>query len=714
MSCTQIKKNNKNLTKPENVRVVLRCRPLSGQEIENLYSSIVEIYPTLNLIEITCPNSYRKGIKKSYTYDAVFGWDTKQQILYDEVVKPLVESVLEGFNGCIFAYGQTGAGKTYTMEGNHDIPEKQGIIPRVFNQIWDYINNSENTQFLVSIKYLEIYMEEIRDLLKLKKEKPLDIREVEGRGVCITNARTINCKNVDGMHKAMKLGNKNRTVSSTNMNTHSSRSHAIFQIIIEMRDFISNKVIVGKLNLIDLAGSERQSKTGLVEDRLRESCKINMALSTLGKVISALSENSLHIPYRDSKLTRLLQDSLGGNSKTIMIANIGPANYNYEETLTTLRYANRAKNISNKPILNEDPDDAKLNAYLQEIEALKKLIAEREELQKRENFIIIGDSSDENESEEENKIDLEEKDNLVQSLEMEKLTNQELSKKLKKLEETLVEGGQHDIIAITEQQKNVEEMISKVTGKEKEEKEIQLKLDLEQEEHIGLQKAYNSIQQEIESKNSILKTFFNHWQQLKLKINEIRTEHSAEMQKLRKTEENILKSKELQTFVTSNFINSSTQRRILNNSSYEEKINAWEIKENKMSRSDLDEYRISKMQFNKRRNTDVLKLDLYKPVKSTISYLQPKLPPSYQKIVEACVKHEINNKIIEVTEPPPSFQPKQLAFEELEERYENSKQQIIKFPNTERDVQDYFAENTSTKRPSSRPTSRLLSSSYRK
>lgn len=173
------------------------------------------------------------------------------------------------------------------------------------------------------------------------------------------------------MLNVMEQGNKNRTVGFTNMNEHSSRSHAIFLIKIEMCETDSNIIKVGKLNLIDLAGSERQSKTGASAERLKEASKINRALSSLGNVISALAENSSHIPYRDSKLTRLLQDSLGGNSKTIMIANIGPSEYNYSETLTTLRYAHRAKNIQNKPIKNEDPQDAKLKEYQEEIKRLR-------------------------------------------------------------------------------------------------------------------------------------------------------------------------------------------------------------------------------------------------------------------------------------------------------------------------------------------------------
>lgn len=297
------------------------------------------------------------------------------------MVRPLVTSVLEGFNCCVFAYGQTGTGKTFTMEGVRNEEERKGIIPRAFEQLWFHIDNAKNTNFLVAASYLEIYMEELRDLLK-PNSTSLELREREHVGVYVPNLHSVLCKSGDEMVNVMNQGNKNRTIGKTNMNEHSSRSHAIFMIKIEMCDLETNRVKVGKLNLIDLAGSERQSKTGATAERLKEASKINRALSSLGNVISALAENSPHIPYRDSKLTRLLQDSLGGNSKTIMIANIGPSEYNYNETLTTLRYANRAKTIQNKPVKNEDPQDAKLKEYQEEIARLQKLINERQNREK--------------------------------------------------------------------------------------------------------------------------------------------------------------------------------------------------------------------------------------------------------------------------------------------------------------------------------------------
>lgn len=342
------------------------------------FAKVVEVYPNRGVVEIQNAIEATKENRKQFTYDAVYGPAANQQSIYDEVVRPLVGSVLEGFNGCVFAYGQTGTGKTYTMEGVRGDTDHKGVIPRAFEQIWQHINRAQNMNFLVEASYLEIYMEEVRDLLKPNSKKALELREKEGVGVYVPNLHSVLCKSVEDMLQVMHTGNRNRTVGRTNMNEHSSRSHAIFAVKIEMAEMDSNAVKVGKLNLIDLAGSERQSKTGATADRLKEASKINRALSSLGNVISALAENSTHVPYRDSKLTRLLQDSLGGNSKTIMIANVGPSGYNYAETLTTLRYASRAKTIQNKPVKNEDPQDAKLREYQEEIMRLRQMIAERQ------------------------------------------------------------------------------------------------------------------------------------------------------------------------------------------------------------------------------------------------------------------------------------------------------------------------------------------------
>lgn len=307
-----------------------------------------------------------------------------------------------------------------------------------------------------------------RDLLKTKNTKHLELRETESQGVHVPNLHTINCKSVEDMLKVMATGNRNRTVGYTNMNDHSSRSHAIFQISIEMCNTETNVVRIGKLNLIDLAGSERQSKTGAVAERLKEASKINKALSSLGNVISALAENSPHIPYRDSKLTRILQDSLGGNSKTIMIANIGPASSNYEETLTTLRYAHRAKAIKNSPIKNEDPKITKLREYQQEIMRLKQLLAERSEGESNKiNGVVGSESVTESDSEDDMSENgkLEHKKELEKTLELEKMKTEELAKKLKNLEKQLVRGGKNILDSMNERQLQIEQQMMEIAAR---------------------------------------------------------------------------------------------------------------------------------------------------------------------------------------------------------------------------------------------------------
>ena len=224
------------------------------------------------------------------------------------------------------------------------------------------------------VSYLEIYNEEIRDLLNKKSTQKLELRDKD-TGVYVKDLATFVVKAPQDMMKVFHEGQANRHVGATNMNEHSSRSHSVFTITVES-SFLDEDgephVKVGKLNVVDLAGSERQSKTGATGDRLKEATKINLSLSTLCHVISSLTDpKCTYIPYRDSKLTRILQDSLGGNTKTVMIANVGPADYNVEETLSTLRYASRAKHIQNKPRINEDPKDAMIREFHDEISRLR-------------------------------------------------------------------------------------------------------------------------------------------------------------------------------------------------------------------------------------------------------------------------------------------------------------------------------------------------------
>ncbi|KAL3278714.1 hypothetical protein HHI36_016246 [Cryptolaemus montrouzieri] len=501
----------------EAVQVIVRCRPMSQKEIQADCVGIIKAYPNRGVIEVQNPKARNENEKtKLFTFDSVYDWNSTQQGLYDETVRPLVSSVLDGYNGCVFAYGQTGTGKTYTMEGTKEFDEGQGVVPRAFEQIWAHINRTTGLEFLVSVRYLEIYMEEIRDLLKIKHVKTLELREDNGQGVYVTHLHSQTCKSEADMFKAMRIGNHNRTTGATNMNEHSSRSHAIFQIVIEMAEKNSKSVKVGKLNLVDLAGSERQSKTGATGDRLKEATKINKALSSLGNVIYALAENSAHIPYRDSKLTRLLQDSLGGNSKTIMIANIGPASMNYDETIITLRYAYRAKSIKNQPIKNEDIKNTKLLELQQEIERLKKLIEE-----KNRGIELTGQIEYEVSSEDEDDSEKEEK---VKKLELGKVEVSELAKQLKTLENQMVHGG-NLVDSVKENELKLEQQRIEIAARKRREIEIQQKIEEEEENCHELKQVFASLQQAVDFKRDKLKRLHGRFQSVKQEIKDSHEEY---------------------------------------------------------------------------------------------------------------------------------------------------------------------------------------------
>ncbi|XP_041261542.1 kinesin-like protein KIF3C [Onychostruthus taczanowskii] len=401
----------------EALRVVARCRPMSRREEAAGYERVLELDVKLGQVSIRNPRAAPGELPKTFTFDAVYDASSKQADLYDETVRPLIDSVLQGFNGTVFAYGQTGTGKTYTMQGAWAEPEKRGIIPSAFEHIFTHISRSQNQQYLVRASYLEIYQEEIRDLLAKDQSKKLELKENPETGVYIKDLSSFVTKNVKEIEHVMNLGSQTRSVGSTNMNEHSSRSHAIFLITIECSETGPDgeeHIRVGKLNLVDLAGSERQNKMGAQGERPKEASKINLSLSALGNVISALVDGrSTHIPYRDSKLTRLLQDSLGGNAKTIMVATLGPASHSYDESLSTLRFANRAKNIKNKPRVNEDPKDTLLREFQEEIVRLKAQLEKRGMLGKkrrrssRRKKAMDGEGTVDNEGEDENEDGLE-------------------------------------------------------------------------------------------------------------------------------------------------------------------------------------------------------------------------------------------------------------------------------------------------------------------
>src|SRR4051812_10595073 len=292
--------------------------------------------------------------------------NTAQNDIFDFSIRPTVDDILNGYNGTVFAYGQTGAGKSYTMMGSDiDDDEGKGIIPRMIEQIFASILTSpSNIEYTVRVSYMEIYMERIRDLLVPQNDN-LPVHEEKSRGVYVKGLLEVYVSSVAEVYEVMRRGGSARAVAATNMNQESSRSHSIFVVTITQKNLETGSMKSGQLFLVDLAGSEKVGKTGASGQTLEEAKKINKSLSALGMVINSLTDGkSSHIPYRDSKLTRILQESLGGNSRTTLIINCSPSSYNDAETISTLRFGMRAKTIKNKAKVNAELSPAELKALL--------------------------------------------------------------------------------------------------------------------------------------------------------------------------------------------------------------------------------------------------------------------------------------------------------------------------------------------------------------
>ncbi|XP_072376286.1 kinesin heavy chain [Diabrotica undecimpunctata] len=332
----------------DSIKVVCRFRPLNDSE-EKAGSKFVVKFPQgadENCISIA---------GKVYLFDKVFKPNATQEKVYNEAAKSIVTDVLSGFNGTIFAYGQTSSGKTHTMEGVLGDPQKQGIIPRIVNDIFNHIYAmEENLEFHIKVSYFEIYMDKIRDLLDVSKVN-LSVHEDKNRVPFVKGATERFVSSPEEVFESIEEGKSNRHIAVTNMNEHSSRSHSVFLINVKQENLENQKKLSGKLYLVDLAGSEKVSKTGAEGTVLDEAKNINKSLSALGNVISALADgNKTHIPYRDSKLTRILQESLGGNARTTIVICCSPASFNESETKSTLEFGKRAKTVKNVVCVNEE------------------------------------------------------------------------------------------------------------------------------------------------------------------------------------------------------------------------------------------------------------------------------------------------------------------------------------------------------------------------
>ncbi|KAG0021190.1 kinesin motor protein cin8 [Podila clonocystis] len=374
-----------NTNKEHNIQVVLRCRTRNEREQKENSPVVV----TAQNREIQVPSTLGdRAPCKTYTFDRVFMY-MDQESIYHDVVTPILDEVLMGYNCTVFAYGQTGTGKTYTMEGDlrdhyGECSPEAGIIPRTLYHLFASLERKE-TEYSVRISFLELYNEEVKDLLANDDDrKVVKIFDVSKKaGPLVQGLEEVAVYSAIQGIEALRRGSAKRTVAATKSNDKSSRSHGVFSITVHVKETTDDGeelLKIGKLNLVDLAGSENIARSGAEFNQAREAGRINQSLLTLGRVINCLVERSPHVPYRESKLTRLLEDSLGGKTKTCIIATISPARSCLEETISTLNYANRAKSIKNTPEINQKMSKKTLiKEYLLEIDRLKNdLIATRE------------------------------------------------------------------------------------------------------------------------------------------------------------------------------------------------------------------------------------------------------------------------------------------------------------------------------------------------
>ncbi|KAH7727976.1 Kinesin motor domain containing protein [Aphelenchoides avenae] len=387
MSKAKADRPEKGGSRKKNVQVVVRVRPLSDTELTAKARNIISFDSVTKLVNLKDKNAARPF----GPFDKIYGPESTQSDLYKDVVAPLINEVLAGYNCTVFAYGQTGSGKTFTMEGRHDDSGKYsweedptaGIIPRALHHIFTELEKQELDEYSVRASYIEMYNEHIYDLLSgADLQESLRIFESKEKGIIIGGMEEVPVRSRDEVYGLLKKGAERRRTASTLMNLVSSRSHSVFTVTVMLREpDIDGEELLrqGKIHLVDLAGSENIGRSGAVDARAREAGNINVSLLALGRVITALTSNAPHVPYRESKLTRILQDSLGGKTITTLISTLSPASTNLEESVNTLEYAQRAKNIKNNPEVNQRVTrKALLREYNEEIERLRRdLLAAR-------------------------------------------------------------------------------------------------------------------------------------------------------------------------------------------------------------------------------------------------------------------------------------------------------------------------------------------------
>ncbi|KAG5470464.1 hypothetical protein LSCM1_01708 [Leishmania martiniquensis] len=404
----------------ENIRVVIRCRDILPYEAERGDKALVRLDLATSQVVVQHPI----GDSDVFAFDAVYNNSFTQRDIFLQEVKPLADAVLQGYNATVFAYGQSGSGKTHTMTGKLTQRDMWGMMPQVVDYLFSEIKKltSSTRTFKVKVSYVELYNGKSRDLLS-SRQVNLEIKQNMAKNFYVKGAEMPEVTSFEEAIKWFNAGTERRQTASTDLNDTSSRSHSLFTVQIEHFDFENDPsspiVMTSKINVVDLAGSEKLSKTNATGETAKEGCNINLSLSALATVIDTIVKGAKHIPYRGSPLTMLLKDSLGGTAKTVMFANVGPSDKNLSETISTLRFALRAKQIENKPIKNMDPKDARIQDLMEQIEELKKRLGNvdlnvEDSLRQRIEELEI-ENSDLRGGGEKNNIELEERNRFLQA-----------------------------------------------------------------------------------------------------------------------------------------------------------------------------------------------------------------------------------------------------------------------------------------------------------
>ena len=661
-----------------------------------------------------------------FTFDRVFGPTSKQKDVFEYIGRPVIDSIFKGYNGTIFAYGQTSSGKTHTMsgpDGSIGEPEHRGVIPRCIAYIFEKFGEAdEHIEFTVQTSFMEIYLERVKDLLNIEKSN-LPIREEPGRGIYVDGVTEEYVTSPDECLQKIQEAGANRVVAATGMNAGSSRSHSVTIIKLTAMDTKTGTKKNGKLCLVDLAGSEMVRKTGAKGQQLKEAQMINKSLSALGNVINALTAGKTkHIPYRDSKLTRLLQDSLGGNTKTVMCANCGPAGYNYDETLSTLRYANRAKNIKNKPRINEDPKDAMLREFQEEIMRLKKQLQNgggggggggggfggggkvQERIVEKVVYKEGISEAKMKELEERNAKQRAEIENkarneqqrlrlLQEQAEKEKKAMEEavareraeagkaekarqlLKKKLAAMENKLLIGG--DLMdKAAKQEYELRQAQIELEERRRQEQELARELAEREEATMMVEEQFASLSEEVDVKTKKLKKVWQKYQQAKEEIKDMGEEFGREREDMLDTIRDLQRQLKLKDMILDNFVPPDEVEQLHRRAKWNEENESWqvarlEIAGNKLrgrrplsannSRRPESEFARHRKQYDNNpryRGDNIVNFDLDMPQRTTHDYEGPAMSQRVQAALNAALIGEED----EVTFQPPENLPNATNF----------------------------------------------------